>query len=97
MEPATQTDMQDIVDVSVALAKIESKLDGVVDRLDKINGSIGRLQDATAKHETELTVLNTEKDMMAKLIKPALIVMAIVVSAMIGHDVDLKTLAEFFK
>jgi hypothetical protein len=87
---STQMHEEQLIEIKVGLATIETKLDGVVDRLDKINGSVGR-------HEETLTTLTAEKNLLAKLIKPALVLAAVVVAGLLGHTVDVTKILEFLK
>ncbi len=93
-----QTTMNDdIVTIKVALARIEEKTDGIVARLDKMNGSVARLQDQSNEQENQLVALNAEKEIFSKLVKPVLFIVCVVVAGMLGAHVDLNPLLELFK
>jgi len=83
--------------LAVGLARIEEKVDGITQRLDVQNGSIARLTAKSTEHESKLVAMDTKNDLLSKLVKPTLISIALIVSAVLGHTLDPKVLMEIFK
>jgi hypothetical protein len=48
-------------------------------------------------HDATLVALETTDDLVTKFAKPALIILALLLSAAIGHQFDAKTLMDLFK
>jgi hypothetical protein len=84
-------------EISVALARVEEKLDGVVERLEKQNGSIAKLQEQSNRHDIQIVALSTERNVWLKIVKPLLIVLCMVLAALVGNKINVQQLAELFK
>jgi len=96
MQPKLEMNTDQLIEIKVSIAKLDEKLDGVINRLDTMNGSVARLQAASVEHDKDLAGLVAEKDLLAKLVKPSLIVLGIAVSILMGHSFDLKQIVELF-
>ena len=72
-------------------------MDGINQRLDRLNRSVGHLQVASNKHENEILVLQTEKNFWGKLLKPAALILVAILAAVLGDASHITSMLDFLK
>jgi chromosome segregation ATPase len=91
---------KDLTEVKVSQGRIEEKLDGVLTRLDKQNGSMARLQATVNDHDRQLVVIATEaktnERIFKKYGKPALYILAVIVAGLLGYETKVTDLFNLF-
>jgi hypothetical protein len=92
-----KTTMDQLTELIAGQARTEAKVDGIIQRLDKQNGSIARLVEKTDKHEVQLVEIHTQRKDMGVAIKLGIFAVSVIVGIVLDHTVDLTKLVDFVK
>ena len=85
----------ELTQLMISFARMESKIDAIVDHLARLNGSVARHEEAIQKQTAELTVLKTEAGVWGKLARPAAFVLVAVVAAVLGEKAHIGAFLDF--
>jgi hypothetical protein len=92
---------RDVIEVKVSQGRIEEKLDGVLERLDKQNGSMARLQKTVNDHDRQFVAIATEAKTHEKIFKkygkPALYILVVIIAGYLGYETKVTDVIELFK
>lgn len=89
MEAALAT-QNDWTDMKVQIARLDSSVNSVVDRIERIEDNMVRLTESVA-------TLAATASVIAKLAKPVMIVACVLIAAIAGRDLPLDKLVALFQ